>query len=106
MPNLKKFKIETYTIQMGQKGFNEVFSAIISCNGKNDKKLTIFFYEHEPDRPYNNSSDFQANKGEIYVHIKQYPLYLDLLRNESPVYAHLHKEPKKNKLASGIDKDT
>jgi hypothetical protein len=106
MPLFKKFKIETYTIELGQKGFYEIFSAILFCNGKNDKQLKILFYEHEPDRSYNNTSDLQTGQGELYVHIKLYPFYLDLLRNESPVYAHIHKVPKRNKLVSGIDKDT
>lgn len=54
---------------------------------------------------YSNSSNLQTGQGELYVHINQYPFYLDLLRNESPVYSVLFEEPEKNKVTLRIDKD-
>jgi len=137
--NFSAFKIENYNIQLGKKGFYEDFEdfpAIIFCNGSNNKKLVIFFYESEDDQVisvnrnnivhptgvlkpsrliippqinvetnYSNSSDLQTGQGELYVHINQYPFYLDLLRNEDPVYAVLFEEPKKNKVTLRKDKD-
>jgi len=87
----------TESIQLSKK---EDFSAIIFCNGKNNKKLVIFFYESKPQEPYSNSSDLQTDQGVLYVHIHQYPFYLDLLRNESPVFAYLYEEPEKNKVTT------
>ena len=138
--NFSAFKIENYNIQLGKKGFYEdfeAFSAIIFCNGSDNKKLVIFFYESEDNQVissvnrnniehptgvlepnkliipnqinvktnYINSSNLQTGQGELYVHINQYPFYLDLLRNESPVYAVLFEEPEKNKVTLRKDKD-
>lgn len=130
MLKFSAFKIEDYTIQLGgfrhfdtlsiseaglgrfthsdpvlntediQLGKKEDFSAIIFCNGKDNKKLVIFFYESKPQEPYSNSSDLQTDQGVLYVHIHQYPFYLDLLRNESPVFAYLYEEPEKNKVTT------
>ena len=51
--NFSAFKIENYNIELGKKGFYEDFEdfpAIIFCNGSNNKKLVIFFYESEDDQ--------------------------------------------------------
>ncbi|MHA1192786.1 MAG: hypothetical protein ACTSP9_10885 [Promethearchaeota archaeon] len=137
--NFSAFKIENYNIQLGKKGFYEDFEdfpAIIFCNGSNNKKLVIFFYESEDDQVishvnrnniiqptgvlkpklimppqisvktnYSNSSNLQTGQGELYVHINQYPFYLDLLRNEDPVYAVLFEKPEKNKVTLRKEKD-
>lgn len=96
-----KFKIVDYFIQLGKKGFNGGdYSAIIYCFGSRNRKLEIYFYESEPETPYNNTSDLEKDVGSLYIHIHQYPFYLDLLRNEIPAYVVLSEKPEYNLVTS------
>ena len=99
-----KFKIEDYFIQLGKKGFYGDYSAIIYCYGSLTKKLEIYFYESEPESPYNNTSDLEKDVGSLYIHINQYPFYLDLLRNEIPAHVVLSEKPEYNMVTSDYKK--
>jgi len=99
-----KFKIEDYYIELGKKGFYGDYSAIIYCYGSLTKKLEIYFYESEPESPYNNTSDLEKDEGSLYIHINQYPFYLDLLRNEIPAHVVLSEKPEYNMVTSDYKK--
>ena len=73
---------------------NPTTPAIIFCIGKPTQNLTIFFCEDNAALPANIIQINDATTSAyLYVPAEQYPWYVDILRNEKPVYALLFEEP-------------
>jgi hypothetical protein len=99
----KTFRVTGYTIHLGDKLLITVGGraiaprAMIECKGDNQEQLTLHFLgsdragdESNSERNPNTTS-FTSNRvlGNMFLPVQQYPWYVDLLRNEDPVYATL-----------------
>lgn len=102
----RTFRLRRYWAFLGSKllinssmGANEAVpaQALIHCIGESGESLAIFFLN--PDRQVaNTNSDQWPNRSEISsTHVRaevfaptdQYSWYLDILRNEDPVFGHI-----------------
>lgn len=112
----KSFRVTSYTIFLGDKLLIHVGSdpiaprAVIRCSGDNQEALILNFLGS--DRPGDvNNSDKHPNTtqitsnsaiGYMFLPVQQYTWYVDLLRNEDPVYATLDLAlPLNNRLWCG-----
>ncbi|MBM4465726.1 MAG: hypothetical protein FJ014_09280 [Chloroflexi bacterium] len=102
---IKTFPVASYRValarQMTLGGGAIKFYAYITCRGADGHKFTIYFLQPDsqvPDNIYN-----PANKvGSAYLPAEQFSWYIDLLRNEKPVYAYLNSDrPIDNYLYTG-----
>ncbi|MBN2534805.1 MAG: hypothetical protein JXB88_18130 [Spirochaetales bacterium] len=100
----KTFQIGTYEIKLAREmtigGGTVKFYSYIKCAG-GDHTLLIYFL-----RPDSNNMDniylVDSKLGRIVVPWDQYPVYVDLLRNEKPLYVYLDSEkPINNRLYTG-----
>lgn len=90
----KTFAVEKYRLAQGYKlsatwgGISAKFRGYVACYG-GDHRFII--YELTPDSPVPNPTYIVANKvGAIFVQPGELQFYIDLLRNERPVYAYLN----------------
>ena len=89
-----RFEVKNYQITMGadmasiESGRDVKVCAIIGCYGDNYKLMINFVAENEgqPKGVY----DAEKKTGAIYVPISRLPGYVDILRNEKPIFAHLN----------------
>lgn len=114
-----QFSIKQYYVFLNSKmlvnsglGERESISAqaMIHCIGESEKSLAVFFLNGDRQGEINDSdkwpnrSEISGNRvrAEIFAPISQYPMYLDLLRNENPVFAFVDStQPFRNRLESG-----
>jgi len=112
----KTFRVTGYNIRLGDKllitvaGKTIAPRAVIDCTGDNQEQLTLFFLSRERPGDENNSdrhpntTTLTANRtlGTMFLPVQQYTWYVDLLRNEDPVYATLDSsQPLNNRLECG-----
>ena len=89
-----RFEVKHYQITMGadlpsiESGRNVKVCAIIGCYGKEYKLMVNFVAENE-DQPQ-SVYDTAKKTGAIYLPISRLRHYIDLLRNEKPIFVHLH----------------
>lgn len=105
---IASFEVSTYDIRMARQldlnvdGHLVRYHAVISCRG-GGYTLAIYFLTSASFIP-NNAYDAAAKRGTIYLPLEQYPLYLDILRNESPVYCFLNSSyPLHNGIYTGVE---
>ncbi|MFX0203068.1 MAG: hypothetical protein ACFFCW_43750 [Candidatus Hodarchaeota archaeon] len=102
----KRFDIKNYKVTLFRE-LSQGQSAIISCYGSQPIKeaFTIFFYPSEVDRPENSTlMNGDEIKGRIHIRAEQYAWYLDLLRNEGPVYAFVSDTiPNSNQITTDLE---
>ena len=90
------FQIESYKVCLMRS------SSIIICESASPtRRLCIYFYhsgETIPDNYCNSKQTF----GEIYARSEEYSWYIDILRNEKPVYAYIDNvKPSLNQITTG-----
>ena len=103
----RTFRIENYWVFLGSKLLiNSASSspsgpvpaqALIHCIGENGESFAIFCLNENRNVQNTNSDEWPSNtqietnrvRGEIFVPADQYNWYLDILRNEDPVFGHL-----------------
>ncbi|HEX2907057.1 MAG TPA: hypothetical protein VHO69_09370 [Phototrophicaceae bacterium] len=90
---VKVFEIKEYMIiwrQLELMNFNGVtvrVRAIVRCTG-GEYSMDIYFIDDDstvPDPMY----DVTANKGYMFLNIRDIMAFVDILRNERPLYGHL-----------------
>ncbi len=100
------FEISSYDVEMARQlelGATYKFSAIITCHGADEKKLILYFM-HEDSPVPENDYDPARGIGRSYLPAEQYGWYLDILRNEKPVFARMHSEkPQWNMVFTGAE---
>jgi hypothetical protein len=102
---IKTFPVASYqgalARQMTIQGGTIKLYAYINCHGADGHKFIIYFLQPDskvPDNIY-NPADKTAT---AYLPAEQFSWYIDLLRNEKPVYAYLNSErPIDNRLYTG-----
>ena len=91
-----RFKVKRYQITMGadlpsiESGRDVKVCAIIGCYGDEYKLMINFVAENEgqPKAVY----DVDKKTGAIFLPISRLRGYIDLLRNEKPIFAHLSEK--------------
>lgn len=94
------FEVNKYKVTQGldfSRG-STTFDTYIECNGDEGESLTILFVK---DHAVSGFSDVRAKRGTSHVPAEQFDWYVDLLRNETPVYAIIDGNPKINGLQTG-----
>lgn len=110
MPN--RFKMELYTVLMGpvigasvnDTHFNA--HAMVMVGGENDSQLNIFFLDKNSPVPNPPATVMEnGKKGAICVPMEEMPAYIDILRNESPVFLLLYPDkPEFNHISTSWEK--
>ena len=96
------FKIIDYSVHLGErvpvkvplkgaKAAGITVTAVITCRGVDGEKIKINFYRSSEDAVLTLNSTFTKNAdgkpfGTIWERVHNYPHFLDLLRNESPIW--------------------
>ena len=88
----KKFKVNYYRACVGYKnsatwgGVNIQIQGYITCYGDDGFRFIMYFLHEDslvPDPVY-----IVANKvGAIFIPFKEMPVYIDMIRNEKPIWA-------------------
>lgn len=100
----KSFEISTYSISMGDRlslgGGQYKFRRVISCNSEDGDRLIIYFQaEGEPLFPA--FTNLAANFGRIFLPVSEFSAFIDILRNEKPLYGYISdQKPEWNALRS------
>ena len=91
----KTFEVHNYKVALGDKmsgvaGGNTInFRGYIVCRG--DDGYHLVFYFLNPDSPVPSPSYLPDYKrGVVYLPFDQMQVYLDVLRNEKPIYAYMN----------------
>jgi len=96
------FEIKTYQIKTAREltAGAQKFRAYILCLG--DEYHTVVYVLDDTSPVPDNSFLPAAKRGTIFVPTWQYEWFVDLLRNEKPVYCYLNSDtPKWNSLYTG-----
>jgi hypothetical protein len=88
----KTFEVKIYKArlarELGTQAGKFLFPACIRCEGAGDEKLFVYFYKPGASVPANYSNS-AATLGTTWVPDYHYPWYIDMLRNEKPVFARI-----------------
>jgi hypothetical protein len=102
------FEVITYDIRLARRRDKHVpgnlvrYNASITCHGS-AYTLTIYFLDEQSFVP-NNAFDPGQKRGTSYLPTSQYQWYVDLLRNEKPVYCFLDSSyPLQNGIYTGAE---
>lgn len=100
------FEVTTYDVELARRadlGVDCRAYAIITCHGSEGKTLILYFVYPDSLMPENHY-DPSEGVGSSYLPAEQYAWYLDLLRNEKPIFARMHSEkPYWNKIFTGAE---
>jgi hypothetical protein len=95
------FEVTSYSVRLGKGGFGTTpihCPATIIVSGGKEYRCTFRFVEDDP-LP---ASQVRGRAADIFVGARQYPWYVDLLRNERPVRCTINQgEPEYSYLATG-----
>ena len=79
-----------------------IFVAFILCRGQNPSQSLSLYFLHPDSKIPPNSYDRETKSGKMYVRDEMLARYIDVLRNEKPVYAYLDEEnPAHHSLHTG-----
>ena len=91
----KTFQVQSYKIKLGDAltigGGARKFPAVVACYGADGYRCILYFY-HDGDPIYPPHYNPQYKFGTIQLRFKNIMPYIDLLRNEKPVYAYLNSD--------------
>ena len=89
------FEVKTYRVLLGKAigvGFSNLnyASATIDCRGPaNEQLLVVFAATQAQADAGGNFTDLASKRGGVVAAMTSIPAYIDLLRNEGPVYAQI-----------------
>jgi len=102
------FKITDYSVHLGERVAVKVplekgasagitVTAVITCRGEGGERIKINFYRTGNDPALTLKSTFHKGEGgkpagTIWERVHNYPHFLDLLRNESPIWGHIEEQ--------------
>ena len=93
MPNTAVFQVHEYMIVLRQleemdfEGATVRLKGIVRCIG-DEFTLDVYCCDAQSDYPQ-PSFDSEEKKGYMFVPFEDLPVFVDMLRNEKPIYAHL-----------------
>ena len=92
---IETFEIASYRVSLVQNARTAGsvhFSALIACQGEG---VTLYLYFLRPEsRVWEDQFWPDRRMGKSFLPEEQYPWYIDLLRNEKPLFARLDSDPK------------
>ncbi|MEE8354321.1 MAG: hypothetical protein V3S09_00705 [Candidatus Bathyarchaeia archaeon] len=104
----KRFLVSHYQIKLGH-GMNATWNGkkidargVVACHGEGNRFIAYFLTDQSPvpDPVYNPSN----NVGAIFLPFKECAPFIDLLRNEKPVYAYLNSaKPQWNSISTSME---
>lgn len=102
---VKRFVVHSYSVKLGDaltatwSGTQIKARGIVACRGRDHRFIAYFLTE---DSPVPNSVYVEANKvGAVFRPFEEMSAYVDLLRNEKPIYAYLNSsKPEWNNLST------
>jgi hypothetical protein len=102
----EQFEIKKYQVTLGSDLLSIVTNidmkvvGIIGCYGK-DVQIMINFVAEGEELPI-SAYDSEKSVGTMFRPISLMPIYIDLLRNEKPVFGYLNSEkPEWNSISTG-----
>ena len=105
---VRSFEVTTYDIRLARRldthaeGHLVRYNASITCRGS-DHMLIIYFLDENSYIP-NNAFYPNQKRGTSYLPRVQYQSYIDVLRNEKPIYCFLNSSyPLQNGLYTGAE---
>ena len=90
------FEIREYIVALRQReamtiaGMALTLRALIRCLGET-QQLDLYFVEEQDANPPPHF-DAAAKKGRMVLPFRDLPIFLDLLRNEGPIFAHMRAD--------------
>ena len=90
------FEIREYIVALRQRdamtigGMALTLRGLIRCLGET-QQLDLYFVEEQDANPP-PQFDVTAKKGRMVLPFRDLPIFLDLLRNEGPIYAHMRSD--------------
>jgi hypothetical protein len=97
MPN-KTFEVKTYVLQMGYKstatwGNTAIkIQGYLCCYGAKKERLIVYGLHPSSPIPPNAVCNWVGNVGAIFVPFTELKCYVDIARNEKPVFARLDSD--------------
>jgi len=106
---MQSFEVSSYDIRLARRldtyaqGSLVRYNASITCRGSG-YTLTIYFLDEEQNLVPNNAYFPDSKRGTSYLPTSQYQWYVDLLRNEKPIYGFLYRSyPLQNGIYTGAE---
>jgi hypothetical protein len=97
MPN-RTFEVKTYVLQNGYKN-TATFGAVtiqiqgyLACSGANGERFIVYGLHPSSPVPPNAFCNFAGNVGAIFIPFVELHNYVDLVRNEKPIFARLDSD--------------
>ena len=105
---VKRFLVSGYQVKLGDsmtetwQGIKIKARGIISCHGEGHKLVAHFLTENSPvPDPVFRVTD---RVGAIFLPFRDMPPFVDLLRNEKPIYAYMNSEnPEWNNIGTTME---
>ena len=96
MPN-KTFPVTNYILQTGYKsttnwGITIQAQGYVACYGSSNERLIIYGLHPASPVPPAPVCNWAGNVGAIFVPFADLPQYVDIVRNEKPVFARLDSD--------------
>lgn len=94
---IRIFEITNYKIKLGYRmsatfGVTTAKSmGIISCMGNDNQRIIIYFLHEESQVP-NPAVTNRGKWGNIFLPKEMLPVWMDMLRNEKPLYGYINTE--------------
>lgn len=105
---IASFEVSSYDVRLARQLDVDVdgnlvrYCAAVTCRGA-DYILIIYFLTESSFVP-NNTFNSSQKRGTMYLPQKQMPWYVDLLRNERPIYCFLNSSyPNQNGIYTGTE---
>lgn len=105
---IKRFRVEKYQIKLGHSmtatwsGTQIKARGVVACHGGDHRFIAYFLTD---DSPVPNPVYVEQNKvGAIFLPFKEMEPFVDLVRNEKPVYAYLNSsKPTWNSISTSME---
>ena len=97
MPS-KTFPITNYVVNAGYKnsatwgGVNIVIQGYVACHGSDGSRFIVYGLHPSSPVPASPVYNVSGNVGAIFVPFNELHNYVDLVRNEKPVFANLNSD--------------
>ena len=100
-----KYKVLTSSGRKGNvRGVEVEYQGLINCYGDKGKYTIYFMKDGSPLPSPVVSSTPTRGRGRVYVEYRYMPIYLDILRNEKPIYCFVDSEhPDRCRIQTGLE---
>lgn len=91
---IKSFSVTSYGLSIGYKSVvhnNIIYQGVLTCQGAGGYRFFVYGLHPSSQRPgpYYNE---EIKLGAIFIPFVELHNYIDLVRNEKPVYAHMNSD--------------